>query len=283
MQDTTPNSKPLISFGFRKKPPAKKPVDAVASIFAQKDNNDNDINVEDTVVKALSLQAVAVEETVSLPSPTTSPPWSASSTQAKVDALREAGNARAVAGYMRQALTLFEEAISLAPTSSILFELKSQCHLSLEEYLEAVRAARRAVELAPEWSEGALTLGRSLLSLGEVRAAVKVLSELLGRDDRNEEIREELIYANNALMELRRREADFDLQLNGRAGLDKRELEVARAKRHLLARGADVSSDCWLCGSQGSSWDGEEAEEEEEKKEGGYDVRRGAVKDGGGI
>jgi tetratricopeptide (TPR) repeat protein len=191
----------------------------------------------------------------------------ASTKQAKVDGLREAGNAKAVAGEMRQALALFEEAIGLAPTSSVLFELKSQCHLSLEEYVEAVRAARRAVELSPEWNEGALTLGRSLLSLGEVRPAVEVLSKLLGRDGRNEEVREELIYANEALMELRRREADFDLQLNGRAGLDKRELEVARAKRHLLARGADVSSDCWLGGSEGSSWDGEEGEEEEEGEE----------------
>jgi len=152
---------------------------------------------------------------------------------------------------MRQALALFEEAIGLAPTSSVLFELKSQCHLALEEYVEAVRAARRVVELAPEWNEGALTLGRALLSLGEVRPAEEVLSKLLGRDGRNEEVREELIYANEALMELRRREADFDLQLNGRAGLDRRELEVARAKRHLLARGADLSSDCWLGGRRG--------------------------------
>ncbi|GAB5032713.1 stress-inducible protein [Nannochloropsis oceanica] len=277
MQDTAPNFKPLLSFGFRKKSPAQKPVNAVASIFVQQNGNDDDVDVEDTVVKTLSLQAVAVEKIVSLPS---SPPGNASSKQAKVDALREAGNARADAGNMRQALTLFEEAISLAPTSSILFELKSQCHLSLEEYLEAVRAARRAVDLAPEWSEGALTLGRSLLSLGEVRAAVTVLSEVLGRDGCNEEIREELIYANNALMELRRREADFDLQLNGRAGLDERELEVARAKRHLLARGADVSSDCWLGGSEGSSWDREEGEEEEKEKE---DNVRGIIKDDGEI
>lgn len=203
----------------------------------------------------------------------------ASTKQAKVDDLREAGNARAVTGDMRQALALFEEAIGLAPTSSVLFELKSQCHLSLEEYLDAVRAARRAVELAPEWNEGALTLGRGLLSLGEVRAGVKVLSELLGRDGRNEEVREELIYANEALMELRRREADFDLQLDGRAGLDKRELEVARAKRHLLARGADVTSDCWLGGSEGSSWDGDERGEEEggDEKEGEKKEEEGMI------
>jgi len=296
MQDA-PTEAP-ISFGFKKKSPLKKPGAAVASVFAQQDDDDHDAEVQDTAVEALSLQALTVEETI-YPSSATSCGGSASSRppshhpqqaslitatassqpakldtrreaakastkQAKVDALREAGNICAVCGDMRQALALFEEAIGLAPTSSVLFELKSQCHLSLEEYLEAVRSARRVVDLAPEWNEGALTLGRALLSLGEVRPAVKVLSELLGRDGHNEEVREELIYANEALMELRRREADFDLQLDGRAGLDKRELEVARAKRHLLARGADVSSDCWLGGSEGSSWDGEEGEEEGE-------------------
>ena len=60
MQDTTPKFKPLLSFGFRKKTPAKKPGDAVASIFARQDDNDSDINVEDAAVKALSLQALAV-------------------------------------------------------------------------------------------------------------------------------------------------------------------------------------------------------------------------------
>lgn len=195
MQDTAP-SKPL-SFGFhKKKSPLKKPAASVASVFTQQQDDDDDADE----VEALSLQALTVEE---IPSPSPAPnsppafprPSShhhqphqapttaaaslpkvdvtgdkrqASTKQAKADTLREAGNEKAVAGEMRQALALFEEAIGLAPTSSVLFELKSQCHLALEEYVEAVRAARRAVKLAPEWNEGALTLGRALLSLGKV-------------------------------------------------------------------------------------------------------------------
>lgn len=79
---------------------------------------------------------------------------------------------------------------------------------------------------------------------GEVRRAVGVLSELCGRNPHDDEIRDELIYANSVLMELKRREDDFDKQLSGRAGLDVQELEVARCKRHLLSRGKEVPSDC---------------------------------------
>lgn len=189
--------------------------------------------------------------------------------EARAAALKERGNVVAEAGDIAGALCLFEQAIGLlGPTttgrglkirstahlakphdelSARLWELKAQCHLHLEEYLEAVKAAERAVELSDaRWPEAKLTLGRCLLQFGEVRAAVKVLTELFGSDPSNEEVRGDLIEANAVLSELVRREEDFDLQLSGRAGLDARELEVCACKRNLLARGVDVPSDCTL-------------------------------------
>jgi tetratricopeptide (TPR) repeat protein len=184
--------------------------------------------------------------------------------EARTGALKERGNALAEAGDMAGALRVFEEAISLlGPSTSakgaggsgrpsdepsaVLWELKSQCHMQLEEWLEAVQAAERAVELSGEqWPDARHTLGRSLLQFGEVRAAVRVLTELYGAHPANEEVREDLIEANAILLELRRREEDFDLQMSGRAGLDAQELEVCRCKRNLLERGKAVDSDCTL-------------------------------------
>lgn len=200
----------------------------------------------------------------------------------RADGLKERGNALADSGDFEGALKVFEEAISLLGSgttargqqpqqqhavgvgvgvgvgagsggkphdarSAVLWELKSQCHLQLEQWLEAVQAAERAVELSgAQWPEARHTLGRSLLSFGEVRAAVKVLTELFGADPSNEEVRADLIDANAVLGELRRREADFDLQLSGRAGLDAQEMDVCMCKRNLLARGKAVDSDCTL-------------------------------------
>ena len=130
--------------------------------------------------------------------------------------------------------------------------------------MEAVKAASRACELDPTFMEGKHTLGRCFLSFGEIRQAVKVLSEVCGRCPSNIEARDDLIYANSCLMELRRREEDFDLQLSGRAGLTEAEQEVARAKRCLVSRGIDVSSDCYLGGAEPTSSDDEGALDEDQ-------------------
>ena len=188
---------------------------------------------------------------------------------ARADGLKERGNALADEGDFEGALRLFEEGISLLGAgttahgqhtldagtggkphdarSAVLWELKAQCHMQLEQWLEGVRAAERAVELsAAQWPEARHTLGRCLLLFGEVRAAVAELTALYGADPSNEEVRADLIDANAALGELQRREADYDLQLSGRAGLDARELEVCQCKRSLLGRGKAVGSDCTL-------------------------------------
>jgi tetratricopeptide (TPR) repeat protein len=244
---------------------------------------DEEKGAADMAQLASSLEAAAVDDAPAAASPppkqhttpgaATAAAAALEAKEARADALKERGNVRAEAGDMAGALQLFEEAIGvLGPTTSArgqqqtmagtgpagpqpphdalsarLWDLKAQCHQQLEEYLEAVRAAERAVELSgARWPEARLTLGRSLLQFGEVRAAVRVLTELFGADPSNEEVRADLIEANAVLSELLRREADFDLQLSGRAGLDATELEVCLCKRNLLARGKAVDSDCTL-------------------------------------
>ena len=241
----------------------------------QKEDEEEEEEEEEELLPTSQVQALSFASThpgAQATRPPSSPPTATTAAaHARADALREEGNARALAGDFRKGLELFEEALGVLPRSAILWELKAQSHLQVCEHLEAVKAARRAVDLNPDWGDAALTLGRALLSLGEVRPAVGVLSALLGKEPGNSEVRSELIYANDALLELRRREDDFDLQLSGRAGLSKQEEEVARAKRNLLLRGANVSSDCFLGGSEGSSVAmGEGDEEEEEDMEEGH-------------
>lgn len=48
---------------------------------------------------------------------------------------------------------------------AVLWELKSQCHVQLEEWLEAMQAAERAVELSgAQWPDVRHTLGQSCCS-----------------------------------------------------------------------------------------------------------------------
>lgn len=217
--------------------------------FPKQQSNEEDV----AEALAASLQSAAVGECDHAPATAASSTAEANK-EARAATLTERGNVAAEAGDMVTALQLFEQAIGLlGPTTTgrglkaRLWECKAQCHLQLEEYLEAVKAAERAVELSDaQWPEARLTLGRCLLQFGEVRAAVKVLTELFRSEPANEEVREDLIEANAVLGELMRREADFDLQLSGRAGLDAKELEVCACKRNLLARGLDVQSDCTL-------------------------------------
>ncbi|XP_066505621.1 tetratricopeptide repeat protein 33 [Hoplias malabaricus] len=87
--------------------------------------------------------------------------------------LKEEGSVLAEQGRHWEALRKWDEALQLTPEEAVLYEMKSQVLILLQEVFPAVQAAETAVKLRPSWWEGWQTLGRAQLSLGEVELAVR--------------------------------------------------------------------------------------------------------------
>mmetsp|Transcript_7814 Transcript_7814/g.13886 ORF Transcript_7814/g.13886 Transcript_7814/m.13886 type:complete len:245 (+) Transcript_7814:30-764(+) len=124
--------------------------------------------------------------------------------------------------HWEQALLFCEEPCDRAP----ILEQMAQVLLILDRDFDAVRTAQRAVESRPLWYPSHLTLGRALLSFGELERAVESLrrSAELAVQERNEvdeevnEIRLELQDAERVWAEAKEKskQVDKEVIVNGR-------------------------------------------------------------------
>uniref|UniRef100_A0A8C1H3W1 Tetratricopeptide repeat domain 33 n=2 Tax=Cyprinus carpio carpio TaxID=630221 RepID=A0A8C1H3W1_CYPCA len=92
---------------------------------------------------------------------------------AKSKRLKDEGMLLAEQGRNWEALKRWDEAIQLTPDDAVLYEIKSQVLITLQEVFLAVQSAEMATRLRPLWWEAWQTLGRAQLSLGEVELAVR--------------------------------------------------------------------------------------------------------------
>ncbi|KAF4113188.1 tetratricopeptide repeat protein 33 [Onychostoma macrolepis] len=92
---------------------------------------------------------------------------------AKSKRLKDEGMLLAEQGRNWEALKRWDEAIQLTPDDAVLYEMKSQVLITLQEVFLAVQSAEMATRLRPLWWEAWQTLGRAQLSLGEVELAVR--------------------------------------------------------------------------------------------------------------
>ncbi|XP_051951255.1 tetratricopeptide repeat protein 33 [Xyrauchen texanus] len=92
---------------------------------------------------------------------------------AKSKRLKDEGTLFAEQGRNWEALKRWDEALQLTPDDAVLYEMKSQVLITLQEVLLAVQSAEMATRLRPLWWEAWQTLGRAQLSLGEVELAVR--------------------------------------------------------------------------------------------------------------
>ncbi|KTG07368.1 hypothetical protein cypCar_00004969, partial [Cyprinus carpio] len=92
---------------------------------------------------------------------------------AKSKRLKDEGMLLAEEGRNWEALKRWDEAIQLTPDNAVLYEMKSQVLITLQEVFLAVQSAEMATRLRPLWCEAWQTLGRTQLSLGEVELAVR--------------------------------------------------------------------------------------------------------------
>lgn len=89
------------------------------------------------------------------------------------------GNKLAEDGRYREALTKWEAALTLTPDRAVLHEQKAQILLEIGETWNALKAATRATELEPSWSEAWVTLARTQLNFGEPDASIESLDRAL--------------------------------------------------------------------------------------------------------
>ncbi|XP_016299000.1 tetratricopeptide repeat protein 33-like isoform X1 [Sinocyclocheilus anshuiensis] len=92
---------------------------------------------------------------------------------AKSKRLKDEGMLLAEQGRNWEALKKWDEAIQLTPDNAVLYEMKSQVLITLQEVFLAVQSAAMATRLRPLWWEAWQTLGHAQLSLGEVELAVR--------------------------------------------------------------------------------------------------------------
>ncbi|KAI0528555.1 hypothetical protein KFK09_001097 [Dendrobium nobile] len=93
----------------------------------------------------------------------------------------------AESGKYSEALAKWETAITLMPDKAKLHEQKAQVLLELGDTWNALKAATRATELEPAWSEAWITLGRAQLNFGEPAMAIESFDKALVIQPHNEE------------------------------------------------------------------------------------------------
>lgn len=92
---------------------------------------------------------------------------------AKSKRLKDEGTLLAEQGRNWEALKKWDEALQLTPDDAVLYEMKSQVLIILQEVFLAVQSAEMSTKLRPLWWEAWQTLGRAQLNLGEMELAVR--------------------------------------------------------------------------------------------------------------
>ncbi|XP_043094991.1 tetratricopeptide repeat protein 33 isoform X2 [Puntigrus tetrazona] len=148
---------------------------------------------------------------------------------AKSKRLKDEGMLLAEQGRNWEAVKRWDEAIQLTPDDAVLYEMKSQVLITLQEVFLAVQSAEMASRLRPLWWEAWQTLGRAQLSLGEVELAVRSFQVALHLHPSERHLWEE--------------DLGWALQLRDQQkALSEREKQEAEARR-LLSEAPELKSD----------------------------------------
>jgi stress-induced-phosphoprotein 1 len=98
------------------------------------------------------------------------------------------------------AIKHYSEAISFDPTDHLLFSNRSACYASLEQYQDALDDGKKCVELKPDFVRGYGRKGLAEFYLNQYEEAEKTYTAGLKLDPTNEQFKEGLQKAKNALM-----------------------------------------------------------------------------------
>lgn len=89
----------------------------------------------------------------------------------KCQELKDEGIRLADLQRFKEAVSKWDEALSLAPKDACILEMKAQALLQLNDPFSAIQSAEQAVRFKPQWWVAYQTLGRSQLAIGDVKMA----------------------------------------------------------------------------------------------------------------
>ncbi|XP_069131502.1 LON peptidase N-terminal domain and RING finger protein 3-like [Argopecten irradians] len=96
--------------------------------------------------------------------------------------LKSEGNVYFERRDFERAITLYNEAISLAPNDHLLLSNRSHAYVALDKNEEALRDGELVIKLRPDWPKGYFRKGCALYGLGRYGDAVVVLLQCLAMD-----------------------------------------------------------------------------------------------------
>ncbi|CAM6044831.1 unnamed protein product [Sphagnum compactum] len=88
------------------------------------------------------------------------------------DEAKAKGNATFSAGKFEEAIGYFVEAIALSPDNHVLYSNHSAAYASLHKYEDALKDAKKTVELKSNWAKGYSHLGAAYVGLGQLDEAI---------------------------------------------------------------------------------------------------------------
>ncbi len=97
------------------------------------------------------------------------------------------------------AVQKYTEAISFDPNDHLFFSNRSACYANLKQYDDALDDARKCVELKPDFARGYSRKGLAEFYTGKYKEAVETYTQGLKLDPNNDQMKEGLQEAQNAL------------------------------------------------------------------------------------
>ena len=101
-----------------------------------------------------------------------------------------------------QAINRWDNALAINAEDATVFEMKAQALINLHEWIVAIKAAEKSVQLRPNWWVAYQTLGRAQMGIGEVKLALRSFQVALHLNPDDDELRrDDLGWASNLLRE----------------------------------------------------------------------------------
>ncbi|CAK9194777.1 unnamed protein product [Sphagnum troendelagicum] len=105
------------------------------------------------------------------------------------DEAKAKGNAAFSAGKFEEAVGYFAEAIALSPDNHVLYSNRSAAYASLHKYEDALKDAKKTVELKSNWAKGYSRLGAAYVGLGQLNEAIDSYKQGLQHEPANEALK----------------------------------------------------------------------------------------------
>ena len=149
---------------------------------------------------------------------------------------KEMGCDLAGRGRMSEAITKWQEGVLFSPQDHLLHELLAQGFLSLDRNMLALRAANRAVELCPMWTEGLLTLARVQRELGELVSSSETYQRIITMEPKNAFALQEMSDLQPLLLSLTERRKELLMKVQSSTSQDETEANTCILNLSMRAR-----------------------------------------------